>query len=93
MSDQARHRAPPKFTPLQGQYLAFIQTYTLIHRVPPAERDMQYFFGVTAPAVHDMVLTLDTRGLVARTPGKPRSLRVLLPSADIPALHDPREGK
>jgi hypothetical protein len=37
----------PKFTPLQGQYLAFIRTYTLLHREPPAEMDMQHFFRVT----------------------------------------------
>jgi Mn-dependent DtxR family transcriptional regulator len=93
MSEQHRQSAQPKFTPLQGQYLAFIHTYTLIHRRPPAERDMESFFGVTPPSVHNMVLTLEARGLVERTPGKPRSLRVLLPSADVPALHDPHEGK
>ena len=87
------HSAQPRFTPLQGQYLAFIQTYTLIHRRPPAERDMQEFFEVTPPSVHNMVLTLEARGLVERIPGKPRSLRVLLPSGDVPALHDPRGGK
>jgi hypothetical protein len=93
MSDKHRNSAQPKFTPLQGQYIAFIQTYTLIHRRPPAERDMEFFFGVTPPAVHSMVLTLEARGLVERTPGKPRSLRVLLASGDVPALHEPREGK
>jgi Mn-dependent DtxR family transcriptional regulator len=93
MSDPHGHPARPKFTPLQGQYLAFIQTYTLIHRQPPAERDMEFFFGVTPPSVHSMVLTLEARGLVERTPGKPRSLRVLLPSGDLPALHDPHESK
>jgi hypothetical protein len=29
------------FTPLQGQYLAFIYAYTTIHRRPPAEADMR----------------------------------------------------
>lgn len=28
-------------------------------RQPPAERDMQRYFGVTLPSVHQMVLTLD----------------------------------
>ncbi|NTV73494.1 MAG: MarR family transcriptional regulator, partial [Holophaga sp.] len=27
------------FTPLQGQYLAFIQDYTTLQGRPPAERD------------------------------------------------------
>ncbi len=93
MSDKYGHLAQRRFTPLQCQYLAFIHNYTLIHRQPPAERDMELFFGVTPPAVHSMVLTLEARGLVERTPGKPRSLRVLLPSGDVPALHDPRAGK
>jgi repressor LexA len=86
-------REPGTFTPLQGQYLAFICTYTLIHREPPAERDIQRFFRVTPPSVHNMVLTLAARGLVHRTPGKPRSLRVLLPSGDLPALHEPDGSK
>ena len=79
----------PKFTPLQGQYLAFIRTYTLIHREPPAEMDMQRFFRVTPPSIHNMVLTLEARGLLERVPGKARTIRVLVPSADLPVLQDP----
>lgn len=78
----------PRFTPLQGQYLAFIRTYTLIHREPPAEADMQHFFGVTPPSVHSMVITLAERGLVERIPGKARSLRVLVPPEALPPLHE-----
>jgi DNA-binding MarR family transcriptional regulator len=79
----------PKFTPLQGQYLAFIRTYTLIHREPPAEMDMQRFFRVTPPSIHNMVLTLEARGLIERVPGKARTIRVLVPFADLPVLQDP----
>ena len=87
--------SPPhqSFTALQGQYLAFIRAYTLIHREPPAERDMQKFFRVTAPAIHSMILTLESRGLIARTPGKARSIRVLVSSEDLPPLRDPAEEK
>jgi Mn-dependent DtxR family transcriptional regulator len=67
--------------------------YTLIHRVPPAEADMQRFFRVTPPSVHQMVLTLERRGLLQRTPGKARSLRVLVPSSRLPALDEPRGGE
>jgi len=74
---------------LQGQYLAFIRTYTLIHREAPAEADMQRFFGVTPPSVHNMVLTLAERGLIERVPGKARSLRVLVPSEELPPLDEP----
>lgn len=31
------------FTKLQGQYLAYIATYTKLHRRPPAEADLQRF--------------------------------------------------
>jgi hypothetical protein len=40
----------PEFTELQGQYLAFIHAYTRLNRRPPAEADMQRFFGVTSPS-------------------------------------------
>jgi repressor LexA len=76
-------------TALQGQYLAFIRMYTLIHREPPAEADMQRFFRVTPPSVHQMVLTLERRGLVQRSPGKARSLRVVVDSDMLPPLEDP----
>jgi DNA-binding MarR family transcriptional regulator len=78
--------ATRRFTPLQGQYLAFIRAYSIVNRRPPAEADMQRFFRVTAPSVHQMVLTLDARGLVARVPGKARSIRVLAAVEDLPAV-------
>jgi DNA-binding MarR family transcriptional regulator len=77
------------FTALQGQYLAFIRAYTLIHRRPPAEAEMQRFFRVTPPSVHQMVLTLERRGLLQRTPGKARSLRLLVDPDVLPRLKDP----
>jgi Mn-dependent DtxR family transcriptional regulator len=46
------------FTHLQGQYLAFIHTYAKLNRQAPAEADIQRYFGVTPPVVHQMVLTL-----------------------------------
>ena len=45
----------PDFTPKQGQYLAFIDAYARLHRRPPAEADMQRYFGVTPPSVHQMI--------------------------------------
>jgi repressor LexA len=74
------------FTALQGQYLAFIQAYTKIHGIAPAEADMQRYFKVTAPSIHQMVLTLEKRGLISRVPGKPRSIVLLVPRATTPAL-------
>ena len=47
------------FTEIQGQYLAFIHAYSLVMGQPPAEADIQRFFGVTPPSVHNMVMTLE----------------------------------
>jgi DNA-binding MarR family transcriptional regulator len=79
-------KASPKFTGLQGQYLAFIQAYTTIHGVAPSEADMQRFFHVTPPTVHRMVLALEQRGLLERVPGRSRRIRLLLSSDEIPKL-------
>jgi repressor LexA len=47
---------------------------------------MQAYFKVTPPSVHQMVLTLEAKGLIERTPGTARSIRVLLAREDLPAL-------
>ena len=74
------------YTKNQGQYLAFIYHYSKIHGYPPAEADIQGYFKVTPPSVHQMVLTLEKRGLIERVPGQPRTIRVLLPLEELPAL-------
>ena len=76
----------PRFTDKQGQYLAFIHYYTLVNGQPPAEADMQRFFGVTPPTVHQMVIGLERAGLIQRTPRQARSIAVTLKPAEIPAL-------
>ena len=77
---------PERFTALQGQYLAFIYAYSKLHRRPPAEVDMQRYFGVTPPSVHRMVLELETRGLIRRIPGQARSIELLVQPEDLPIL-------
>ena len=77
------------YTPKQGQYLAFIHHYTQVNGQPPAEADIQRFFRVSPPAVHQMILNLEAKGLLARTAGKPRSVRVLVPSGKLPELTSP----
>jgi len=74
------------YTPRQGQFLAFIYYYTKIHGIPPAEMDMQRFFRTTPPAVHDMIKTLVRRGFITREPGKPRTIRVVVPRDELPDL-------
>lgn len=76
----------PAFTDQQGQYLAFIHAYTLVMGRPPAEADMQRFFAVTPPSVHQMVLTLERLGLVSRKPGTPRSIQLRIDPEILPRL-------
>jgi SOS-response transcriptional repressor LexA len=78
-------RAAP-YTRRQGQFLAYIHSYTRLHGRPPSEAEMAAYFRVSPPSVHQMVVTLDRRGLIERTPGQARSLRVLLPPEAIPDL-------
>jgi DNA-binding MarR family transcriptional regulator len=81
----------PRFTPKQGQYLAFIHAYTLVMGRPPAEADLQRYFCVTPPSVHHMVLTLERSGLIHRQPGVARSIRVLVEPEALPRLQPTTE--
>src|SRR6266851_9538850 len=74
------------YTRKQGQYLAFIYYYTKLNGRAPSEADMRAYFHVTAPSVHQMVLTLAANGLVERVPKLGRSLRLLVPRAELPDL-------
>ena len=78
--------APAPFTEKQGQYLAFIYMYTLVNGRPPAEADMQRFFEVTPPSVHNMIVELERRGLISRIPRQPRSIEITVQAAQLPAL-------
>ncbi len=73
-------------TDLQGQYLAFIYAYSKIHRMAPAEADLQRFFAVSPPSVHRMVLELERKGLIRRQPGRARSIELLVPAEALPVL-------
>ena len=74
------------YTDKQGQYLAFIYYYGKIHGRAPAEAEMQQYFQVSPPAVHQMILTLEARGLIERTPGQARSIHLLIPREELPDL-------
>ena len=74
------------YTGKQGQYLAFIYYYSKIHGRPPAEAEMQQYFRVSPPSVHQMILTLERRGLIERTPGQARSIRLLISREELPDL-------
>jgi repressor LexA len=78
--------AVPRFTKTQGQYLAFIHNYTKIHGLAPAETDLQRYFRVSAPSVHEMIKTLERNALIERTPGRARSIRLLVQPGHLPQL-------
>lgn len=78
--------AAPNFTPTQGQYLAFIYAYTRLNGRPPAEADMQRYFKVSPPSVHQMVLTLERLELIRRQAGVSRSIELLVAPEDLPIL-------
>lgn len=79
-------RAAKNFTSKQGQYLAFIYLYTRLHRRPPAETDMQQYFRVSPPSVHQMVLMLERQGFIKRQPRTARSIELLVDPKDLPEL-------
>ena len=75
-----------KYTHQQGQYLAFIHYYTKIHGYAPSEADMQQYFRVSPPSVHQMVVTLEERGFIKKTPGQARSISLLVHREELPDL-------
>ena len=75
-----------KFTRRQGEYLAFLHHYRLLNKRPAAERDVARFFEVSAPSAHQMVVTLEHNGLIRRTPGVGRSIKVLVDPRLLPPL-------
>jgi len=71
---------------LQGQYLAYIHLYTRLHRRSPAETDMQEYFRVSPPSVHQMLLTLERAGFIRRQPRTARSIELLVDPKQLPDL-------
>ena len=85
-SGAARSLSGQSFTEKQGQYLAYIYAYTRLHRRPPAEADMQQYFRVSPPSVHQMVLTLERAGFITRKPRIARSIELLIVPEHLPDL-------
>src|SRR5262249_5647174 len=79
----------PSFTPKQGQYLAFIHLYTRLHRQPPAEPDMQEYFRVSPPSVHQMVLTRNGRATSRANQEPPAALNCSLIQNTCQSYFDP----
>jgi Mn-dependent DtxR family transcriptional regulator len=75
-----------KYTDKQGQYLAFIYYFTKLNGIPPAEADMQRYFQVSPPSIHQMIMNLERKGLISKMPRQGRSIKVLLPRWELPDL-------
>ena len=78
-----------QFTEKQGQYLAFIYNYSVMFGQAPAEADLQRFFGTSPSTIHQMLVTLSEKGLISRTPGKARSILLMVDPEEIPRLVRP----
>ena len=63
----------PTFTAKQGQYLAFIHTYTKLHGIAPAFADIQHYFKVAPSTTNQMIKTLEQKGWIEKTArGRPQ---------------------
>jgi len=69
-----------------GAVPGYINLYTRLHRRPPAEADIQQYFRVTPPAIHQMVWTLERAGFIRRQPGVARRIEVLVDPKLLPEL-------
>lgn len=78
-------------TPKQGQFLAYIQEYMLRNSagVAPTHAVLQRFLNLTAPSVNSMLIRLEKRGFIGRTPGQARGITLVIDPGMIPELDHP----
>lgn len=74
------------FAPKQRQYLAVLHFYTRLHRRAPAEADMQKYFRVSLPSVHQIVRSLEAAGAIKRPPRGARRIELLVDLKTLPEL-------
>ncbi|MFA4974762.1 MAG: helix-turn-helix domain-containing protein [bacterium] len=86
MAEEDRRPGQLSITNTQGQYLAFIYAYSRVMGCSPAEADIQRYFAVSPPTVHQMVLTLERDGWIRRTPRAARSIELLVDPEFLPVL-------
>jgi DNA-binding MarR family transcriptional regulator len=82
----------PVYTTRQGQFLAYINQYSILNGCAPSEADMERFFQLTPPSVHQMVLRLERRGFIRRVPGQARSISLIVRPESLPQLQHPQDG-
>ncbi|MCN4144803.1 MAG: MarR family transcriptional regulator [Thiohalomonas sp.] len=75
-----------KYTEKQGQYLAFIYYYLKVNAYPPEQADIQRYFNVSPPSVHQMILMLEKLSFIKRKHRTTRCLEVFLTVEECPLL-------
>lgn len=89
---RAIQRSADAPTPRQGQFLAYIHQYVQRNHagVAPTHAALQRFFNLTAPSVNSMLVRLEQRGFIRRTPGKARGITLTLVDPSVlPELERP----
>ena len=81
-----RHAPRQGFTEKQGQYLAFIYTYSHMFRRPPAETDMQRHFRRQPALGPSDDRHARTQRLHSPSTGRPRSIELLVAPENLPIL-------
>jgi Uma2 family endonuclease len=74
---------PGKLGPAQARVLEFLKRYIELHGRAPAEREIETHLQLSPPTIHGAILALEKKGLIARTPGVARSIRVLASAASL----------
>lgn len=69
-----------------GSLVSSACTTQAVNGRSPAESDIQRYFSVSPPTVHQIVVNLESLGLITRRPGVARSIEVLASPDDIPEL-------
>ena len=84
-------RSANRPTPKQGQFLAYIHAYMRSNQAgaAPTHAAMQRFFNLTPPSVNSMLVRLEQRGFIRRTPGQARGISLTIDPALLPDLERP----
>jgi hypothetical protein len=84
-------RSAERPTPKQGQFLAYILAYMRSNHagLAPTHAAFQRFFNLTAPSVNSMLIRLEQRGFIERTPGQARGIKLTIDPALLPELERP----
>ncbi len=81
---------PSKSAPTrqQGQFLAFIREYMMRNEqgLAPTHAAFQKFFNLTPPSVNSMLIRLEQRGFIRRSPGQARGIQLIISPDLIPPL-------